>query len=89
MAVLRNEIINIACHCCFEELVVVRVIFDSGDILLWSHEFSKITDCFYFFLDFVFVHMEALGVVEESFTELVKRLYGNDDLILVVESLDE
>jgi hypothetical protein len=33
--------------------------------------------------------MEALGVLEESFTELVKRLYGNDDLILVVESLDE
>lgn len=87
MSVSRDEVVNITSDCCFTELVVVRVVSNSSDVLLWGNELSNIANRFDLLLDLVFVDLEAL--LQERFPKLGERRYGDDDLILMVESLDK
>ena len=89
MSITRDEVIDVASYCCFEELVVVGVIFNSCDIFLRSNELSKIADRFDLILYFLFIHMESVWILQQRFTELGERLHRDNDLVLVVESLDK
>ena len=73
-------------HGSFEELVVVRVVFDSIDLFVGVNELGKVLERLDFGSSLIVGQSESIGVFPECLTEFCDGRLGDNQLVLTLVS---